>query len=216
MQLDVNELWNFSRRATFKTPFPHFVIPEFIHPTFANALLDWLERDASWVPHVEPNFYALSECDLERVALPDHLSSLRSANSLKHLARQASDLFGVELHHGGIKAHRLIAGDKIGIHNDYALTKYTHRLIVQLNRGWSVANGGFLMLLDQKEPAEVTELSEFYLPSHRSAISFAFTPSSFHAVTQVNRGERFTVCFSFTQEAREDGAEGDGGDADNS
>ena len=51
-----------------------------------------------------------------------------------------------------VVAHRLSNNQTIKIHNDYIeepdFELESHRLLIQLNRGWSENNGGFLILFN--------------------------------------------------------------------
>jgi hypothetical protein len=66
--------------------------------------------------------------------------------------------------------------------------------LIQLNRGWDEANGGLLMLF---RGPEVEALDQIVPPTSRSAFGFEISNSSFHAVSQVHQGDRYTLVFSF-------------------
>ncbi|MEL0254191.1 MAG: 2OG-Fe(II) oxygenase, partial [Novosphingobium sp.] len=70
----------------------------------------------------------------------------------------------------------------------------THRLLVQFNRGWPFENGGLLMTF-ASERAE--DLAEAFVPMHGSAFAFEISPRSFHAVSTIHNGERFTLVYTF-------------------
>ena len=74
----------------------------------------------------------------------------------------------------------------------------TYRLLVQLNRGWHDEQGGMLMLFSSASPDDVRRIIR---PLHGSAFAFRITPQSFHAVSTVRSGERFTLVYSFREAA---------------
>ena len=91
-------------------------------------------------------------------------------------------------------AHKLVQGQTIRIHNDYIPGEETHRLLLQLNRGWRDAQGGYLMLFNSQDPSDVHRV---FLPANDSVVGFAISERSNHAVSTVHGGERFTIVFSF-------------------
>ncbi len=70
----------------------------------------------------------------------------------------------------------------------------THRVLVQLNRGWRDDQGGFLMFFNSGDPADVHRV---FSPTHDSVVGFAISEDSHHAVSTIHGGERFTLVFSF-------------------
>src|SRR3954465_12073601 len=80
------------------------------------------------------------------------------------------------------------------IHNDYIGGEETHRLLVQLNRGWDVQDGGVLLLFGSVRPGDICRAVK---PSHRSGFAFEISPNSFHAVSRMVNGERYTLVYSF-------------------
>jgi Rps23 Pro-64 3,4-dihydroxylase Tpa1-like proline 4-hydroxylase len=93
-----------------------------------------------------------------------------------------------------ITAHRLVAGQTIRLHNDYIGHAETHRLLVHLNRGWDAAKGGLLMLFGSHRPEDVRAA---IIPRHGTAFAFAISPKSFHAVSTILSGDRFTLVYTF-------------------
>ena len=98
-----------------------------------------------------------------------------------------------------ITAHQLVPGQRIRLHNDFIPGYETHRLLIQLNQGWDVANGGLLMFFNSADPADIHKI---FLPLHNSAVVFAISASSYHAVTPLSGGERFTLVYSFYEKPR--------------
>ena len=96
-----------------------------------------------------------------------------------------------------VTAHRLLAGSSLRPHCDVSPLRFTHRLIVQLNRGWTHENGGLLCLFDGESSAKRRRHQKVIMPVHRSAFAFEISDRSFHAVTRVVSGERYTLSYTF-------------------
>ncbi|WP_292625538.1 cyclophane-containing peptide 2OG-Fe(II) oxygenase YhhC [Mesorhizobium sp.] len=95
-----------------------------------------------------------------------------------------------------VTAHRMVVGQTIRIHNDFRLGGETHRILVQLNRGWADDQGGLLMLFGSGDADDVRRVIR---PVHGSGLGFNISKSSFHAVSTINVGERFTLVYSFRE-----------------
>ena len=93
-----------------------------------------------------------------------------------------------------VTAHKLVPDQTIRIHNDYIAGGESHRLLLQLNRSWEPANRRVSDVLHRTEPETVSEVVE---PINGSVQGFAISPRSYHAVSTVHRGERFTLVYSF-------------------
>ena len=93
-----------------------------------------------------------------------------------------------------VVAHKLVRGQRIRQHNDFIPGYETHRLTLQLNRGLDEAAGGWFVLFSGPEPSDIHKI---LLPRHNSALGFAISQSSFHAVSPLARSERYTLVFSF-------------------
>ena len=163
-------------------------------PWSCEELLDWFETDAPW-KLTTAGFYEQYEFSLLDVALPKVVRFLASSESLTLLQRQMSECFGQPLSERvEVTAHKLVAGQTIRIHNDYIAGGETHRLLMQFNRGWEPAHGGYLMFFSGPEPESVSEVVE---PISGSVQGFAISPRSYHAVSTVHQGERYTLVYSF-------------------
>ena len=91
-------------------------------------------------------------------------------------------------------AHKLLAKQTIRIHNDFLDGDERYRLLVQLNRGWTDAQGGMLMLFASGCSTDVRRVLR---PVHGSMFAFEISPASYHAVSTVHSGERYTLVYSF-------------------
>ena len=174
-------------------PFEHFV-GHGMQPGAYQEWLDWLETDAPW-KLTTTDFYEQYEFSLLHVPLTPAVRPLACPSTLTALRRRMSRQFCQSLSERvEVTAHRLVPEQTIRIHNDFIPGGESHRLLLQLNRGWEPAYGGFLMFFSGPEPETVGKVVE---PIHGSVQAFAISPRSYHAVSTVHRGERFTVVYSF-------------------
>lgn len=178
-------------------PFTCFTVAQAVTKELEEALLAWFESEAPWQLAVM-DFYEQYEFDVQDVVVPKELMALFSECSLDELRRSVGTLLGASLKPQiEITAHKLNRSQKIRIHNDARPDGETHRLLIQVNRGWSEANGGLLMLF---RGPEVEMLNDVIAPSSRSAFGFQISAASYHAVSQVHHGDRYTLVFSFYAE----------------
>ena len=174
-------------------PFDHLVAG-ITFPDSSNAWLEWLEKDAPWELTVA-DFYEQYEFSLLHVPLPPEVRSLACGKTLKSLRSQMARHFRVPLSDRvDVTAHKLLSNQTIRIHNDFIPGAESHRLLLQLNRKWQPQFGGLLMLFNGSSPETVTKIVE---PRHGSVQAFAISARSYHAVSTVHGGERFTVVYSF-------------------
>lgn len=160
--------------------------------------LNWLEGDAPW-KFTATDFYEQYEFSLLDVPLAAVVERLARPETLASMRRWMARRFGQPLSERvDVTAHKLVAGQTIRIHNDYLPEGESHRLLLQLNRGWKSEYGGYLMLFNGPEPETVGKVVE---PLHGSVQAFAISPRSYHGVSTVHRGERFTVVYSFHAES---------------
>lgn len=182
------------------TPFPHLVAPQCIEEDTASALLGWFESEALWRPLSEDGFYNFYGLNLHITPPPDSLRFLVNEEFLAATKRQIEILLGARVGDSiSVAAQKLLPGCKIGIHTDYEPQGLTHRLVIQFNRGWNPQNGGILMLFDKEEPDEDSTQHRYYVPHHRMGIGFTIFERSFHAVSPVYAGDRYTLCISFAE-----------------
>lgn len=194
MKKTIAKEMDLSSIETFSKPFPYFVSQKAFSEDVGMQILNWLESDAPW-KLVETNFYEQYEFSFDDTQLPTHLSLLKEDLFLEELRRRIEDLFQASLSdRTDITAHKLIPGQRIRIHNDFIPGQETHRLLIQLNRCWTDDNGGFLLIFNSPDPADVHKV---FRPSHNSVVGLAITPNSHHAVSTIHGGERFTLVYSF-------------------
>lgn len=178
----------------FTKPFPYFTATEGFGKDVSSAILERLESEASWELS-ETDFYEQYELSLSRGQTPPHLGFLTARRFLDDLRAKVERIFGVLLEDRvDCTVHKLIPGQRIRIHNDFIPGEETHRVLVQLNRGWQDDQGGFLMLFSSQDAADVHRV---FSPVHDSVVGFAISEASNHAVSMIYGGERFTLVFSF-------------------
>jgi hypothetical protein len=183
--------------AVRRRPFRYFISEQVLSPDSADQLLHWLETEAPWRLH-QGDFFEQYECNLLGVPVPGGCSALFGQRALDELKRRMEALLGTELaDHVEVVAHKLLPSQGIGIHNDEPHgDRETHRLILQLNRGWSDQNGGHLFLFNGRNPLDIHAVVR---PTHNTGVGFAMSERSYHAVSDVRQGIRYTVIYSFWQ-----------------
>ena len=186
--------FDFSGAVSRSQPFPCFIVAQIVSMELERALLAWFESEAPWRLTVM-DFYEQYEFDLRDVDVPTALKPLFSEENLIALRRHVGGLLGASLKPQiEITAHRLSRSQRIRIHNDARPDGETHRLLIQLNRSWDDANGGLLMLF---RGPQVETLDDVIPPTSRSGFGFEISTASYHAVSQVHQGDRYTLVFSF-------------------
>ena len=191
-------LLNFSKIRFCPKPFRHFTAECFADAGFSARLLRWFEQKADWKARKIQNFYRYSDINLRTSDLDSELSFLIEEGFLTQLQQKVGDVFGVPIKgYVDVTGHRLAAGDRIRIHSDFVTLRFTHRLLVQVNRGWEPKNGGVLGLLDRDPEMSGRPRVKRIVPQHRSGFAFEVSKKSFHKVSRVTSGERYTLIFSF-------------------
>lgn len=190
----MSTLLRLSHLQVFTRPFHYIVSPEALAPEVSRAVLAWLESAAPW-QLVEADFYKQFECSLWDVWLPTTLAFLRDQAFLTAIKTRVAELFAVDLSHRiDITAHKLLPGQRIRLHNDFIPGAETHRLLLQFNRDWRDDDGGLLLCFNSADAADIHKI---FRPMHNSAFGFAITATSYHAVSTIHAGERFTLVYSF-------------------
>jgi Rps23 Pro-64 3,4-dihydroxylase Tpa1-like proline 4-hydroxylase len=175
-------------------PFPHAICGRVLPLALSNAVLEWFETGAPWRLRIE-SFYEQYEFNLHQVDLAPELAPLVADEMIEALAAQMlSPLTDERLLLAEANAHKLLPGQTIKIHNDFIDGEETHRVLIQINRNWTDQNGGMLMLFSS--PA-VDDIARLIRPVHGSAVAFEISPASFHAVSTIHAGARYTLVYSF-------------------
>ncbi len=185
----------FERARASTDPFPHVRVPGILALEAADRALRWLRTRAPWVLRVE-SFYEQYEFSLLATELDVEVADFVSPALIEIISEELQGRFAVEegLVLVDVGAHRLTAGQTIRIHHDYLDGQETHRLLIQLNDGWSAERGGLLMLFASEAPES---LRHIITPTHASGFAFEISPSSYHAVSTIRDGERYTLVYTF-------------------
>lgn len=192
--MSTESLIHFSSLELFDKPFPYFTAAEGFGEPLSSTILGWLETEAPWTL-VEADFYEQYEFTLLDIPLPPPLAFLSEPSFLKEIRLKVERTFEVRLSMRiDCTVHKLVHGQRIRIHNDFIPGEETHRLLIQLNRGWDDDQGGFLMLFNSEDPSDMHRVIS---PVHDSVVGFAISKDSNHAVSTIHGGERFTIVFSF-------------------
>ncbi len=178
----------------FSDPFPHFHSMCTLDSDVALRILRWMETAVSW-KLVETDFYEQFEFSLSEVKIPDHLSFFLDGSFSSAVLKQMASTFNVTLANKvEMVAHKLVPGQRIRIHNDCLEGGETHRLVIQLNTGWTSANGGLLIIFSS---SDVEDVHRIIIPLHNSAVGFAISNNSHHAVSTVYNDARYSLICSF-------------------
>jgi hypothetical protein len=179
-------------------PYPHFEAADFLDPETADSLLAWLAQKAPWQPQKLDGYDGYADISLGLGDLPPRLNFLLAPESLSYLRLSMGRFFEMGPEgHVRVTAHRLLPGSSLRPHCDVSPVHFTHRLLVQLNQGWTRQNGGLLCVFDGDPSTKKPTNQKLILPAHRSAFAFEISRRSFHAVTPVVAGERYTLSYTF-------------------
>jgi hypothetical protein len=186
-----------SNAELVRQPFPHFALTNVLDDGTADAILMWLELDATWTLESQ-SFYIQHGC----ARMADRLNGTPAAAVASpmifdiirpHLER----VFRTSLSRNrfDLVAHRLLPGHRIGIHNDCpSYGTETHRFLINLNRGFEDTYGGHLVLFSRDSPSESAVILR---PLHNSAAAMEFSDRSWHCVDEVIAGARYSLIYSF-------------------
>jgi hypothetical protein len=184
--------------AVCARPYPHFEAADFLAAEWADSLLGWLAEKAPWQPRKLEGYAGYSDISLQPGDLPRRWNVLLAPEALAELRVSMGSFFPMA-REGFVRvtAHRLLAGSSLKPHCDLAPLQFTHRLLIHLNRGWTRENGGLLCVFDGDPSRKKQTKQKLILPEHRSAFAFEISNRSFHAVTPVVTGERYTLSYTF-------------------
>lgn len=176
-----------------KLPFAHFSSKAAFQNKTTIDLLEWFKNEAPW-EYVETEFYQQYEFSLMDFPLPSKLSILTSDKTIHNVQKIMMNEFDViHIEIVEITAHKLIKGQSIRIHNDCIGNAETHRLIIQINSGWSDENGGLFVLFNSSNSEDICKVIK---PLHNSAIGFAISENSNHAVSKVYGSDRYSLIYT--------------------
>lgn len=181
-----------SCRVVNERPFCYATFRECLPAGLGAEILRWFENDAPWrLKRTE--FYEQYEFSCWDYSSP-MASCVTSSTVLEVIRTAMMEVFGRRFKKSiSVVAHKLLEGQRIGIHNDYLAGEESHRLVIQLNHGLSDDDGGFLMLFNSDNPADIDKVMR---PVHLSGFAFEISPASFHAVSEVHGGIRYSLIYS--------------------
>jgi len=183
--------------AFFSEPFPHFECPEFLDAATADMLLAWLEA-RQWRSVGLDGYDGYCDAPLTASNLPQALSGLVAPDFHTQLRQLMAQFFAIDSS-GYVRAtaHRILTGGALSPHTDVSQIRFTHRLLVQLTRGWKPESGGLLCLHAGNQHPSQESPRKTVSPIHRSGFAFEVSPRSFHSVTPVLHGQRYTLSYTF-------------------
>lgn len=175
-------------------PFPHFYSSFGLNEIDQVKTSDWLHNSIRWELS-KTHFYEQFEFNLLSMPIPQEVKFLIQDQTLESIVDEFKLYFDVDkLELVGVVAHKLIDGQKIGIHNDYINDKETHRLVLHFNPTWREENGGFLMLFNSGDSQDVAKV---FNPVSNFAFAFEISHSSHHAVSKIYNFTRYTIVYTF-------------------
>jgi hypothetical protein len=185
----------------WRWPFRYFISAQVLSLDSADCLLRWLETGAPWRLH-HGAFFEQYECHLLGVPAPSGCAALFEPKALNELRHRMEALLETDLTDQiEVVAHKLLPSQGIGIHNDEPHEdRESHRFILQLNPGWSDENGGHLFLFKGKNPLDIHAVVR---ATHNTGVGFAMSDRSYHAVSDIRHGIRYTVVYSFWQKQKQ-------------
>jgi hypothetical protein len=196
----VEDVLVFGKQTKCALPYPHFVASPFYTEQFYNSLLVWLEQNDNWRLRTT-SFYEQYERVFSLRRPCDGIEALWDGQVLGQIRNRVASAFDSPLSSRiSISAHKLVPGQHIGIHTDRTDSE-THRLVVQLSRGRSEDSGGNFVVLSGPSANNVERV---FNQRPNAAIGFALGEDSYHAVTQVKSGTRFTIIYSFLSDEASD------------
>ena len=177
----------------YAEPFPYFTATAAVGQVPTADLLTWLESQAQW-NLVEADFYEQHELNWPEDTQAGVVAFLTEPSFLDAIRQEAVGIFNCSFDtRVDCSIHKLLAGQRIRIHNDLLAAGETHRVILHINRGWSISKGGFLMLFNSEDSADVHRV---LMPLNGSIVGFEISEKSHHAVSTVIEGERFAIVYS--------------------
>lgn len=174
------------------SPYRHVRLYPILEPALAQRALSWLRRTGAWAQQ-EDDFFRHDAFALTPEVVPPDVEGVVSPNTLGSLRALLQSSFATEVQpFAHVEAHRSIAHDDIGLHTDADVSEV--RLMLNLNARWAPGQGGMLQLQDR--PGHACRRVG-YRPLHNSATAFRTAPDSYHRVSPMQEGERYTLLYRF-------------------
>lgn len=179
------------------TPFDYGIIDCAFSKEFAVDLLNWLKYEAPWRLK-ETDFYEHWEFSLADVHSNNLVFHKLNSVTFRNIILSKMKALFIEDFEDDIKIafHKMVKGQTIRIHNDFIHGIETHRLIVQLNEADVV--GGYAILFNDSNPKNIHRVIESH---HNQGFVFAISERSYHAVSTIHSGDRYTIVCSLTKKS---------------
>lgn len=179
------------------SPFLHATVGSVFGDELADELGAELARFDGWRLH-RGEFFEQYEANL--LGLRDAGAGFASLTpgTLDALRERVATLMATEFEpRVKVIAHRMDPGQGIGLHNDDPQgDDETHRLVINFGETAGDGDGGHLVLFSD---ATIEAVDRVFRPVHNAGLAFAASSESYHAVTEVRAGVRYTIVCSFWQ-----------------
>ena len=174
------------------SPYRHVRMYPILKPALAQRALSWLRGTEAWARQ-EGAFFRHDTFALTPGVVPPEAAQIVSPKTLGSLRAILQSRFGTEVEpFAHVEAHRSTMRDDIGLHTDADVSEI--RLMLNLNARWTPGQGGVLQLQDRPDrPCRHVR----YRPLHNSATAFRTAPDSYHRVSPMQEGERYTLLYRF-------------------
>jgi hypothetical protein len=181
-------------------PYEHHITDQFFSPSALSTLCEDFQTTKSWKRAVK-SFYDQWEINITEEGKCHGFKSLLEKEFLASLVNTSESLFNEKMSDFiCIAAHKLVPGQGIGIHNDFVNKPGwpTHRLVVTFCTEYNDDHGGHFVIFNAEDEDSVCEVLR---PVLNGAIAFKISRNSFHAVSEIRKGSRFSLVFSFWSES---------------
>ena len=177
-------------------PFEYVLFDQVFSTPAIDVLLAWMKTTIHW-QLAETDFYEQYEFSIDDITLPSSIKFLNNGAFRSSVSKVLESSFGSNLGgHGRLVAHKLLAGQHIGIHNDVTEGGESFRFTIQINDGLEEKDGGFFLLFNSERGTDVHRILR---PANNSAIAFKISEKSNHAVSKMHGGVRYSLVFSFDE-----------------
>jgi Rps23 Pro-64 3,4-dihydroxylase Tpa1-like proline 4-hydroxylase len=177
-------------------PFKHLFVTDVLSPINFSKIDNWLSSESRWRLSRQ-KFYEQYEMGFPQVTLPKSTEFIVSPRFLGAVIAGMSKHFQRNfLSRVEVAAMKLTCGQGIGLHSDISYPqRETHRLIMYFGSEEPVSSGGNLVIFSGPTESNVAAI---FPRTPNSAIAFEISNHSYHAVSEVVKGNRLSLVFSLT------------------